>query len=93
MPTRWRVTPRSVRKLGLVPIRGTVKLLRRMVPTASSDCEVVNGDGARRGRSVLICATLDAHHVLFEGMLLKPNMVIAGKQCAQQASDGLDVAE
>ncbi len=27
---------------------------------------------------------LDAHHVLFEGMLLKPNMVIAGKKCARQ---------
>ncbi len=33
-----------------------------------------------------VFAELDAHHVLFEGMLLKPNMVIAGKQCAQQAS-------
>lgn len=29
---------------------------------------------------------LDAHHVLLEGMLLKPNMVIAGKRCSQQAS-------
>jgi fructose-bisphosphate aldolase class I len=29
---------------------------------------------------------LDAHRVLFEGMLLKPNMVIAGKQCAHQDS-------
>lgn len=29
---------------------------------------------------------LDAHRVLFEGMLLKPNMVIAGMKCAQQAS-------
>ncbi len=33
-----------------------------------------------------VFAELDAHGVLFEGMLLKPNMVIAGKQCAQQAS-------
>lgn len=33
-----------------------------------------------------VFAELDAHHVLFEGMLLKPNMVIAGKQCPQQAS-------
>ena len=32
-----------------------------------------------------VFAELDAHHVLFEGMLLKPNMVIAGMQCAQQA--------
>lgn len=29
---------------------------------------------------------LDAHRVLLEGMLLKPNMVIAGMKCAQQAS-------
>ena len=29
---------------------------------------------------------LDAHRVLFEGMLLKPNMVIAGMKCAQQES-------
>jgi fructose-bisphosphate aldolase, class I len=29
---------------------------------------------------------LDAHSVLFEGMLLKPNMVIAGKKCARQNS-------
>jgi fructose-bisphosphate aldolase class I len=29
---------------------------------------------------------LDAHRVLFEGMLLKPNMVIAGKKCARQNS-------
>ena len=28
---------------------------------------------------------LDAHRVLFEGMLLKPNMVIAGKKCPRQA--------
>lgn len=29
---------------------------------------------------------LDAHRVKLEGMLLKPNMVIAGKKCARQAS-------
>jgi len=29
---------------------------------------------------------LDAHRVLFEGMLLKPNMVIAGMKCAHQNS-------
>jgi len=29
---------------------------------------------------------LDAHRVVLEGMLLKPNMVIAGKKCPQQAS-------
>jgi fructose-bisphosphate aldolase, class I len=32
-----------------------------------------------------VFAELDAHHVLFEGMLLKPNMVIAGKKCTRQA--------
>ncbi|WP_296892616.1 class I fructose-bisphosphate aldolase [Thiobacillus sp.] len=32
-----------------------------------------------------VFAELDAHGVLFEGMLLKPNMVIAGKKCAHQA--------
>ena len=34
----------------------------------------------------VVFAELDAHGVLLEGMLLKPNMVIAGKKCAQQAS-------
>ena len=33
-----------------------------------------------------VFAELDAHHVLFEGILLKPNMVIAGKKCSKQAS-------
>jgi fructose-bisphosphate aldolase class I len=28
---------------------------------------------------------LDAHKVAFEGMLLKPNMIVAGKKCPQQA--------
>jgi len=32
-----------------------------------------------------VFAELDAHHVLFEGMLLKPNMVIAGMKCARPA--------
>lgn len=32
-----------------------------------------------------VFAELDAHRVLFEGMLLKPNMVITGKKCARQA--------
>lgn len=31
-------------------------------------------------------AELDAHHVIFEGILLKPNMVIAGMKCAHQAN-------
>jgi fructose-bisphosphate aldolase class I len=33
-----------------------------------------------------VFAELDAHHVLFEGMLLKPNMVIPGMKCARQES-------
>lgn len=32
-----------------------------------------------------VFAELDAHGVAFEGMLLKPNMVIAGKKCPRQA--------
>jgi len=32
-----------------------------------------------------VFAELDAHRVLLEGMLLKPNMVIAGKKCGRQA--------
>lgn len=32
-----------------------------------------------------VFAELDAHGVVFEAMLLKPNMVIAGKRCARQA--------
>ena len=32
-----------------------------------------------------VFAELDAHRVAFEGMLLKPNMVIAGKKCPRQA--------
>ena len=33
-----------------------------------------------------VFAELDAQRVAFEGMLLKPNMVIAGKKCPRQAS-------
>jgi fructose-bisphosphate aldolase, class I len=33
-----------------------------------------------------VFAELDAHRVQFEGMLLKPNMVIAGMKCSRQAS-------
>jgi len=33
-----------------------------------------------------VFAELDAHRVQFEGMLLKPNMVIPGMKCARQAS-------
>lgn len=40
----------------------------------------------------VVFAELDAHRVLFEGMLLKPNMVIPGKKCEQQA-DAIQIAE
>ena len=43
-------------------------------------CEVVTAQVLQA-----VFAELDAHRVQFEGMLLKPNMVIAGKQCARQA--------
>ena len=33
-----------------------------------------------------VFAELDAHRVAFEGMLLKPNMIIPGKKCPQQAT-------
>lgn len=33
-----------------------------------------------------VFAELDAHGVVFEAMLLKPNMVVPGKKCARQAS-------
>jgi len=44
-------------------------------------CEVVTAQALEA-----VFTELDAHHVLFEGMLLKPNMVIPGKKCSQQAS-------
>jgi fructose-bisphosphate aldolase class I len=44
-------------------------------------CEAVTSRVLER-----VFAELDAHGVLFEGMLLKPNMVIPGKKCPQQAS-------
>jgi len=44
-------------------------------------CEVVTAQVLEA-----VFAELDAHRVLFEGMLLKPNMVIAGKKCPRQPS-------
>lgn len=43
-------------------------------------CEVVTSQVLEA-----VFAELDAHGVLFEGMLLKPNMVISGMKCPQQA--------
>jgi fructose-bisphosphate aldolase, class I len=39
-----------------------------------------------------VFAELHEHHVRLEGMLLKPNMVVSGYDCAEQASHG-EVAE
>ncbi len=44
-------------------------------------CEVVTAQVLQA-----VFGELDAHRVAFEGMLLKPNMVIAGMKCPQQAS-------
>ena len=43
-------------------------------------CEVVTANVLEE-----VFTQLDAHRVVFDGMLLKPNMVIAGKKCPQQA--------
>ena len=43
-------------------------------------CEVVTAQALEA-----VFAELDAHGVLFEGMVLKPNMVIAGMKCTRQA--------
>jgi fructose-bisphosphate aldolase class I len=43
-------------------------------------CEAVTAQALQT-----VFAELDAHGVVFEGMLLKPNMVIAGKKCPRQA--------
>ncbi|MEZ4550032.1 MAG: class I fructose-bisphosphate aldolase [Desulfobacterales bacterium] len=50
-----------------------------MAPTTSNAGEVVTSRVLEA-----VFTELDAHHVIFEGMLLKPNMVIAGKKCARQ---------
>ncbi|HUX30000.1 MAG TPA: class I fructose-bisphosphate aldolase [Thiobacillus sp.] len=44
-------------------------------------CEAVTAQALQA-----VFAELDAHGVQFEGMLLKPNMVLAGKKCPRQAS-------
>ncbi len=44
-------------------------------------CEVVTSNVLEE-----VFTQLDAHRVVFDGMLLKPNMVIAGKKCPRQAS-------
>jgi fructose-bisphosphate aldolase class I len=66
-------------ELGMVPIVEPEVLM-----DGSHDierCEAVTCEVLQQ-----VFAELDAHRVLLEGMLLKPNMVIAGMQCARQAS-------
>jgi fructose-bisphosphate aldolase class I len=64
---------------GLVPIVEPEVLMDGAHGTER--CEAVTSRVLER-----VFAELDAHGVLFEGMLLKPNMVIPGKKCPQQAS-------
>ena len=66
-------------EVGLVPIVEPEVLM-----DGSHDitrCEVVTSRVLE-----VVFAELDAHKVLFEGMLLKPNMIIPGKKCERQAS-------
>lgn len=65
-------------EVGLVPIVEPEVLMDGTHDIAR--CEVVTAQALEA-----VFAELDAHHVAFEGMLLKPNMVIAGKKCPQQA--------
>lgn len=69
-----------------------------IVPIVEPEVLMDGSHGIERCESVTsrvleaVFAELDAHRVAFEGMLLKPNMVIAGKQCNLQA-DVQEVAE
>jgi fructose-bisphosphate aldolase class I len=63
-----------------------------LVPIVEPEVLMDGGHGIERCETVtaqvlqVVFAELDAHRVQFEGMLLKPNMVIAGKKCARQNS-------
>lgn len=63
-----------------------------LVPIVEPEVLMDGGHGIARCEAVTaqvleaVFAELDAHRVVLEGMLLKPNMVIAGMKCAQQAS-------
>ncbi|RXK84298.1 fructose-bisphosphate aldolase class I [Chlorobaculum sp. 24CR] len=63
-----------------------------LVPIVEPEVLMDGGHGIERCEEVTsrvleaVFSELDAHRVLFEGMLLKPNMVIAGKQCFRQNS-------
>jgi fructose-bisphosphate aldolase class I len=66
-------------EVGIVPIVEPEVLMDGAHDIAR--CEVVTSQVLQA-----VFAELEAHRVLLEGMLLKPNMVIAGMKCAQQAS-------
>lgn len=63
-----------------------------LVPIVEPEVLMDGAHGIERCESVTgqvlgaVFSELDAHRVLLEGMLLKPNMVIAGKKCPRQAS-------
>ena len=62
-----------------------------LVPIVEPEVLMDGAHGIERCEAVtaqvlhVVFAELDAHGVQFEGMLLKPNMVIAGKKCPRQA--------
>ncbi|MDP3420556.1 MAG: class I fructose-bisphosphate aldolase, partial [Thiobacillus sp.] len=63
-----------------------------LVPIVEPEVLMDGAHGIERCEAVteqvlqVVFTELDAHRVVFEGMLLKPNMVIAGKRCPIQAS-------
>lgn len=65
-------------EVGIVPIVEPEVLMDGAHDIAR--CEVVTSQVLQA-----VFTELEAHRVLLEGMLLKPNMVIAGMKCAQQA--------
>ena len=70
---------------GLVPIVEPEVLMDG--PHTIQRCEEVTSSALRA-----VFRALADHRVQFEGMLLKPNMVVSGKDCLQQAGPG-EVAE
>lgn len=70
---------------GLVPIVEPEVLMDG--PHTIERCEEVTTETLRRVFDELL-----GHRVIFEGMLLKPNMVLSGKECPRQAGAG-EVAE
>jgi len=75
----WRATPPSVRNKSLVPIVEPEVLMDG--PHSIERCEQVTGLVLHA-----VFRALFEQGVALEGMLLKPNMVIAGKECSRQAA-------